>query len=444
MSNIETKENTLLTARHMLLHDGCPLDPASSYQGEVDYIKKNFCGNVFSGAEGFNSFNAFEHSQSSIGYLCGDISAILRLIDLSKLKMIKIIKELSHNYQDLDLGRNRGQLITLGEVPINMYNVGVYFRKFFHSSKDYYTSIVDEHQFQSLTESNKSGQAFRKGIYLTKVEAETEDQEIKFKLLRCSTNLDGPTDNLRDTDNEIIDKVNDVTQLFFNEKAELNHVLAQTYHNKVESNGSKLVERKAKIKTHSDKTKDMPGNALMAFCSFYKDYSNGGFTDERLKDVKKSGDSDSGDSDSGDSYDYRYKGNISVLTKLRFKLKSQVTDESLEKQFDVVLYPNSVFLISLSTNRLYTHEIKPSGLPVDKIPTRMGYVIRCSNTNAIFKNNQTYIIKDGKYIKLEEATQEGISELKKLYYKENSTIEKVKYDKFYFSLNNGDYTKPMV
>ena len=30
-----------------------------------------------------------------------------------------------------------------------------------------------------------------------------------FKLLRCSTNLDGPTENFKDTDREIVNKLNE-------------------------------------------------------------------------------------------------------------------------------------------------------------------------------------------------------------------------------------------
>lgn len=162
----------------------------------------------------------------------------------------------------------------------------------------------------------------------------------------------------------------------------------------------------------------MPKNGLMAFCTFYKDLSS-----------------------TNDENDYLYKG-TSVLTKLRFKLKDCVKDHTLEKKFDIILYPNSVFIMSLKTNRLYTHEIIPSSLPVDKIPTRLGYVIRCSNTKAIYKNGETYIDKDNQYNKLEKITDENIKELKDLYVKENLTDELVEYPKIYYSMNEGDYKEP--
>src|SRR4029079_302177 len=127
------------------------------------------------------------------------------------------------------------------------------------------------------------------------------------------------------------------------------------------------VEKKAKIKKHSDKTKDMPLNGLIVFCTFYKDHLNN-------KNIQKS---------KNDAFDYCYK-DTSVLTRLRFELKKTVNNSNLKRKFDVILYPNSVFIMSLSTNRLYTHEIVPSTLPIDMIPTRMGYVVRCSKMDAIY------------------------------------------------------------
>ena len=276
-----------------------------------------------------------------------------------------------------------------------------------------------EHQFQLLTESNKPGQSYRKGLYLSKVEENNDG--VNFHLLRCSTNLNGPTDNFRQTDNEIINKVNHISQYFFEQKTDLNHVLAQIYNNTTVDGK----EKKATIKEHSDKTKDMPGNGLMAFCTFYH-------FDEDVKDVKKS---------NNDKYDYCYK-DTSVLTKLRFKLKECVNEPTLVKKFDVVLYPNSVFLMSLTTNRLYTHEIVPSHLPIEKLPTRLGYVIRCSKTKAVFKDNQIYIKDGDELMKLEEPTAEKVKRLKDIYFEENTSDKLIDYGKVDFSLNKGDYMKP--
>jgi hypothetical protein len=61
----------------------------------------------------------------------------------------------------------------------------------------------------------------------------------------------------------------------------------------------------------------------------------------------------------------------------------------------VTLYPESAFFMPLSTNRLYTHEIRPSGLDASLLPTRLGYVVRCSSTEAVHKHGQTFIKTQG-------------------------------------------------
>jgi hypothetical protein len=168
----------------------------------------------------------------------------------------------------------------------------------------------------------------------------------------------------------------------------------------------------------------MPKNGLISFCTFYKDM--------HLFDKSDT-----------DENDFCFK-QTSVLTKLRFKLKECVKDDSLVKKFDVTLYPNSLFLLPLSSNRLYTHEIIPSTLPVDKIPTRMGYIVRCSNTKARFINNQTYIETNGVYTPMEEINQDSFKELKELYIKENTTDEYIQYPEILYSMNLGDYKQPLI
>ncbi len=59
--------------------------------------------------------------------------------------------------------------------------------------------------------------------------------------------------------------MNSVRPFFFPDSAELNHVLAQTYHNSEAANGK---QKKAKISEHSDKTKVLPGKKCY-FCSFF-------------------------------------------------------------------------------------------------------------------------------------------------------------------------------
>ena len=405
------QENSLIVDRNTLVYVENQF--AESYLNsnkEFQYVKNNFCGKICSRVEDFSGI-----PNDVIIYLCGDIK-----VNASKLSAhrgtIYVIAQLSYNYDDAD---DQYGVISMGQVPINMHGVGVYVRDFFDPSKDYFNLITKEHQFQVLTESNKASNSYRKGIYLTPIEQGND--EIKFRLLRCSSNLRGPTDNFRTTDKEIVGQVNNMCKCYFSQPTELNHVLAQVYENKLVNDK----QRKAKIKEHSDKTKDMPRNGLIAFCTFY----NG------ITTVSKSND---------DPYDYCYNGKTSVLTRMRFRLKKMVSNSSLVKEFYIKLYPNSMFVMSLEMNRLYTHEIVPSQLPVDKIPTRLGYVIRCSNTEAVFKNGKTYIDEHGDYKELVVATESDVIKLKETYLKENMTAELIEYDKIYFSLNQGDYEKPYL
>jgi hypothetical protein len=365
---------------------------------KLEYIINNFCGIII------KSFDFDNFVDNQVVYLCGDINEYFMNFEFLDNIIINVIEDFSYNFSNIF----KYNLISVEQVPINIENFGLYIKNFFDTSKNFFDLINQEHIFQDLTESNKPSNAFRKGIYLSNIE-KNEFDEIKFNLLRCSTNLDGPTDNFRDIDKYIIEKVNNISKYFFNEEVKFNHVLAQIYYNLLENNK----EKKAKIKSHSDKTKDMPKNGLIAFCTFYKDVDN--FTN--LKNKKED----------------------AIFTKLRFRSKT-----SEFKNFEVILYPNSVFIIPLLTNRLFTHEIVPSLLPINMIPIRLGYVLRCSKTNAIYKDDQTYIIKDNKYIKLQYPTYENITELKNFYYKENLTTENIIYPDFDFSMNRGDNKKPII
>ena len=440
------KENNLITKKHILIfHDFDNVifneNLEQKYFNEIDNLKKNFCGNVITNS---NKLDHIEHDANI--YICGNVLNCINelkkfLLTNQMENKIYVVKELSFNYYletDINIKLN---IIEVGQVPINVFDSGVFFRKAFNYDGDIYQSIVNEHEFQNLTESNKITNAFRKGIYISNV-IQNENNDLEFHLLRCSTNLSGPTDNFRKIDNMIMEKANELKENFFDSKTSMNHVLAQIYHNSTQTidiNQNNKKEKKAKIKTHSDKTKDMPMNGLMGFCSFYQNYKDDDFTDRELKKIKKS---------QNDIFDYVYgNSNTSVLTKLRFRLKSDVENNScnLAKQFDVILYPNSLFVISLRTNRLYTHEIIPSSLPVDIIPTRMGYVIRCSKTKAIYKNKKTFLINnDMSETELSNPDEENIQRLKDLYFKENISSKKIIYEGFNFSLNTGDYSKPII
>ncbi|MBV1919708.1 MAG: alpha-ketoglutarate-dependent dioxygenase AlkB [Pseudomonadales bacterium] len=375
-----------------------------------------FCGTTIFFDE--NSPQPLPDFDNKTVYLCGDISIAVTL-DLNIADRVFIVGELSQGYINEDVS---WPIVSLGQVPVLIQNVGVYYRRYFDPKLDLFNRVSEEHVFQALTESNKPSKAYRTGIYLTPVERDKEG--LHFRLLRCSTNLAGPSETFRATDRHIVDALNQEAAYVFENQAPLNHVLAQIYRNIPATDERK--QAKAKIGSHADKTKDMPSNGVMAFCTFYDEL-------EKLQPLP------------GDPFDYGYKV-TSGLTKLRFRLKDpgkQTAESKLPEEFTITLYPDSAFFMPLSTNRLYTHEIKPSTLDADKIPTRLGYVVRCSNTEALHKEGHTFLKQDGKLVELEQATPEGVAELRKLYAKENKTEEFIDYGgKFLFSMNGGDYLVP--
>lgn len=383
---------------------------------EDERLLRDFCGSVMTANDLSSDSPSF--SQKTV-YLCGDLSKV-RALDLNAAERIFVIKELSHGYEESKIG----SLVELGQVPLLIHGVGVYYRRFFDLGSDYFSRICTEHTFQSLTESTKPGKAHRTGIYLTPVAKDGE--ELHFRLLRCSTNLAGPTENFRASDKHIVDAINQEAARLFENQAPLNHILAQVYHNTRADDTQK--QSKAKISAHADKTKDMPVNGIMAFCTFYDKL-------DKLRSLAK------------DAFDYGYKG-MSGLTRLHFRLKEPAVGRAgspLPAQFTLTLYPNSVFFMPLSTNRLYTHEIQSSTLDAELLPTRLGYVVRCSSTEAVHKDGHTFLKKNGGLVKLAPPTAEGMSELRRLYAEENKTTAFIDYgDEFLFSMNGGDYIAPQA
>ena len=406
-------EANLRTDAHLLIC--CETQLNDILQKELDFLKTNFCGTV-GHIEDVTESTTFKGD--GYIYFCGNALEFIETTKLDTTKLL-IVQELSYNYDD---STNQ---ISMGELPMNTHNMGVLFRNYFGQSQDYFDRLVKTHDFQLLTESNKPGSSYRKGIYLSKVDK--DDDVIDFNLLRCSTNLQGPTDNFRDLDEQILNKINKTAQLCFSNPGTFNHVLAQIYGNStVQCDEGVTKDKKARIKSHSDKTDDMPANGLIAFCTFYSDNLR-----QLAKESKE------------DHFDHVYK-HASVLTRLRFKLKKCVSDrEHLQDEFSVLLYPNSCFIIPLSTNRLYTHEIAPPTLPSDKVPTRLGYVIRCSDTKAVFKDGKTYIRNQYGLEVLEKPTDANRAELKELYHQENMTDQVVKYGMIRYSVNDGDFLEPI-
>ncbi|MGW2473673.1 hypothetical protein [Streptomyces sp. NPDC001665] len=309
-----------------------------------------------------------------------------------------------------------------GEARIEAGGVGVYRPRFFSPEDGHFGRIRAEHAFQALTESTKAGTAHRTGIYLTPVTREAG--ALHFRLLRCSTNLSGPTENFRATDTEIVDALNREAAGLFRDHAPLNHVLAQTYRNTRATTERK--QTKARISSHADKTKDMPRNGIMAFCTFY--------------------DGLDGLSPMADDPDDYGVGRASALTRLRFRLKDPAAErEARPAQFTLTLHPGSVFFMPLSTNRLYTHEVRPSTLNAEYLPTRLGYVVRCSSTEAVHRDGRTYLRGADGPVELEQPTEAGMAELRGLYAEENRSTSFIDYgDRFRFSMNAGDYRAPRI
>lgn len=314
----------------------------------------------------------------------------------------------------------------------NIHNVGYLFPAFFDDTVDHFRAFMDAHQPQDLTESDKPGVSFRKGLYLS----DQNEADGRFKVLRCSTNLSGPTERLSPHDRTILAKVNAAARELYShhqQPPELNHVLAQVYHNLRTADNR---EHRARISRHSDKTKDMPANGLICFCTFYDRAS---IDDKKLRRV---------------GHDLVYKkgsGGTSALSVLRFTRKEGAEEEGLPAQFDVPLYPNSAFFIDLETNRLFQHETVPPNLALEDTPVRLGYVVRCSNQDAKFMDGRVHLLRCGggerskeddkeeKWVPLEPPTADGVKQLKDLYRQENLSIERVEYPFIPFSLNQGDY-----
>ncbi|MFJ6577574.1 hypothetical protein ACIQMY_16565 [Streptomyces sp. NPDC091368] len=354
-------------------------------------------------------------------YLTGDVGAIdgRRLATAAR---VFVVRELSHGYRE-DEGAPWA-VVGLGRVPRRVHGVGVHHPRFFDPAAGHFGRIRAEHAFQSLTESTKPGTAHRTGIYLTPVVRDGD--ALHFRLLRCSTNLSGPTENFGPTDTQIVEALNREAAAVFRNHAPLNHVLAQIYHNTVATAERK--QSKARIASHADKTKDMPVDGVMAFCTFY----------DRLDGLEPQAE---------DVFDRGLRG-VSALTRLRFRLKdatAELDGTALPARFTVTLHPGSVFFMPLSTNRLYTHEIRPSALDATALPTRLGYVVRCSSAEAVHRDGRTFLRTAGGPVPLEPPTEAGLDELRGLYAKENRTSSSVDYgDRFRFSMNTGDYGAPRL
>jgi hypothetical protein len=421
-------ENSLCTDRNVLFLAETNYSDEKC-EKEAQFLRSNFCGRVVVG----ECAELARLPPNALCFLTGDISRICDTVQLTTENTV-VIRELSHAFAAAPF-----RVISALRVPLSVHGVGVFFRRFFFDENDdFFARVEREHAFQFLTEStHKENVALRKGIYLSEV---TELQPgasdaLGFHLLRCSSNLHGPTDNFRATDRVILRDVNAVLPHLFEQSVAVNHVLAQIYYNggsglpSPASTNEELTQKKATIKRHSDKTKDMPANGVIAFGTFY-DFS-------KCNVSKCSVESDG---------DIVYRGKHSLLTEIEFVLKRPSEHPHLARDFRVTMLPNSLLVISLDTNRLFTHEIKPSLLPVERIPTRLGYVMRCSSNRAVHRNGQTFMVdeNDGSETPLHAMCPEDSQLIKSLYRNENATDDRIVYGKIFSSFNEGDYLRPLL
>jgi len=419
-AHVTSTKNVLL-----VLPGRFPLEPA--LLSRIDALAGAFCGTVVSAP-----LPCTTDVSGKTVYVCGDVAHA----DASKLhsaKRIFIVRQLATG---LDRASVAWPVVDEGRVPALVEGgLAVFYPRFFEAGgSELFHQVSAEHTFQQLTESTKPGCAHRTGLYLTPVREHAGSDEVHFRLLRCSSNFDGPTEGFGPTDDAIVGALNDeADRVFADGRAPLNHVLAQIYHN-TPGDGAGGRPTKAKIKAHADKTKDMPQNGLLAFCTFYDGL-------EKLHPL--------GHDCSSPLTDLGLRG-VSGLSRLVFHRKRDVTAlpgcAELPRRFTVTLFPGSVLLVPLSTNRLYQHEVRPGALDAAELPTRMGYVVRCSDAEAVHASGWTYLkTAQGERVPLERPTPEGMRQLRALYAEENACAHVVDYSTrghIAFSMNEGDYLRP--
>jgi hypothetical protein len=202
-------ENKLQTNKHILLNclPGASLTSAQAVEQQT--VLTTFLGLVFTLPADLASLQDIEKQPGRVIYVLGNAALLDQPEYESTLQTSKEVRVIasytSSTFTRLPFGASYHS-IRIGQVPLNYHNVGVYY-KGFHSENDisdqakegnrYFAAIRANHRFQGLTESNKPGVSYRKGLYLSDVtEDDSNGQDLHFHLLRCSTNLDGPTENL--------------------------------------------------------------------------------------------------------------------------------------------------------------------------------------------------------------------------------------------------------
>jgi hypothetical protein len=88
-------------------------------------------------------------------YFCGDVEKVEHLID------IIVVCDYCYN------NTTNFRIIPSRQLPINIHNIGLYIDQFCESG--YFDRISNDHEFQNLTESNKSSAAYQTCVYITNV-----------------------------------------------------------------------------------------------------------------------------------------------------------------------------------------------------------------------------------------------------------------------------------
>ncbi len=466
---------------------------------------------------------------------------------------IVFIHELSHS-STYDLERQFGG-VHVGEVPINVQNAGVLFRRMFHPALgSLQQTLLSQHWMQPFTRLGASAIATATANAtspstsvcagavalsdVVEVNIGTRAHEHRFHVLRGSYSFGGPTNEFSDVDRMIVARVNEAIAHCFADPAPVNHGVMELCVHSISAstftsaaNPTQLTD--SIIRQRAEKTLDLAPNGVIAFCSFYDcspypggsgrsalPFGNLPFSSmqssttmtpvethipfstkhDSTKDTTttstppdmhlqspssqtsrtSSSSATSSDSDAflhtlrtwsssanmsskhppphqydpspHDVFDLQHRG-ISVLTRLRFRLKRDIADTCTRpREFDVVLYPNSVFLMPLSTNRLYTHEVVPSVFPPEVLPVRLAYTLRCSNRVAVHRGGRTYFAHSsdgiGEMVPMEDVQEQSAAVLQQLFAEENLTSRRIRYNEddavWNFSFSRGDYMRPLI
>jgi hypothetical protein len=319
--------------------------------------------------------------------------------------------------------------VELNQLPLKVGGMGVLWPYCFENQKQWINEIMRAHLFQEIRSTNKRGHFLANGFYATEVQrnpeqGKEEKEGLQFKLLRGSISLVGPTQNLQQVDFTILKRANEYVSHHFRNIPLLNHIWGQLH----------LTDtfKKPTNTICSDKTQDMPDRAVIGFITFYT-------IPDGIKYTRRG---------HGLEEDVFYK-NTSVLTQLRF-LRKKDAPTDYPQYINVRLLQNSLFIIPLHMNRFYTYSTVAPSIPDHIGWTRVVYVVRTSHTDALWEKGFTWLQSKEKgkeeWHKLRSPTLDEISKLKEHHLEQNASSAVIDYrkQKWFFSLNKGDYLCPIL